>query len=296
MDLMHTYVEERGDVSLREACGCLSVSRRGYRLWRQRKRTSSRPSVRETMIRDEIQKIACEFPRYGYRRITAELGRRSVCVNRKRVLRLMREDNLLCVKKRFKPQTTDSDHNLRVYPNLPKNMKVTAVNQLWVADITYVRLLKEFVYLAVVLDVFSRRCVGWQLSRSIDTQLALDALDRSLANRKGVDLSGLVHHTDQGVQYASHDYVCRLTEANIQASMSRKGNPYDNAYAESFIKTLKYEEVRLKEYDSFNDAYNNIKEFIEAVYNEKRIHSSIGYKTPNEYEKEVKNTNIKLPT
>jgi len=199
----------------------------------------------------------------------------------------MGEDNLLCLKKRFRPQTTDSDHNLRVYPNLAKHMEVTAVNQLWVADITYVRLAAEFVYLAVVLDAFSRRCVGWQLSRSIDTQLVLDALDRALVNREGVDLSGLVHHSDQGVQYASGGYVRRLIDHGVQVSMSRKGNPYDNAYAESFIKTLKYEEVYLKEYDSFNDAHNNISEFIEAVYNEKRIHSSIGYKTPNEYEKEV---------
>lgn len=291
--MMYTSVRERGDVSLREACGCLGVSRRGYRLWRQR---NSKPSSQEARVRDEIQEIACMFPRYGYRRVTHELRRRSIHANHKRVYRLMREDNLLCLKKRFRPQTTDSNHSLRVYPNLAKDLMVSGVNQLWVADITYVRLALEFVYLAAVLDAFSRRCVGWQLSRNIDTQLTLDALDKALANRRSVNLSGLIHHSDQGVQYAANDYVRRLTENGIQPSMSRRGNPYDNAYAESFIKTLKYEEVYLKEYDSFQDAYNNIKEFIEAVYNQKRIHSSIGYKTPNEYEKEVKNTNIKLLT
>lgn len=296
MDLTYTLIEQRDNVSLREACGCLGVSRRGYRLWQQRKQASTTPLDLEMLIRDEMQKIACEFPRYGYRRITAELSRRGVTVNHKRVLKLMREDNLLCLKKRFKPQTTDSDHSLRVYPNLAKDLEVSAVNQLWVADITYVRLVWEFVYLAVVLDAFSRRCLGWELSRNIDTQLTLNALEKALENRKGTDLAGLIHHSDQGVQYAAQDYVSRLTENNIQPSMSRRGNPYDNAFAESFIKTLKYEEVYLKEYDSFSDAYHNLEEFIEAVYNEKRIHSSIGYKTPNEYEKEVKNTNIKLPT
>lgn len=296
MDMTCSYIEQRGDVSLREACGCLGVSRRGYRLWRQRKQTPTKPLDQESMIRDEIQQIACEYPRYGYRRITHELRRRELNVNHKQVYRLMGEDNLLCRKKRFKPQTTDSNHNLRVYPNLAKSMDVSAVNQLWAADITYVRLLKEFVYLAVVLDTFSRRCVGWQLARSIDTQLTLDALEMAIAAREGAPLSGLVHHSDQGVQYASHEYVRRLTDNCIQVSMSRKGNPYDNAYAESFIKTLKHEEVYLKEYDSFQDALKSISEFIEAVYNEKRIHSSIGYKTPNEYEKEVITTNIKLPT
>jgi transposase InsO family protein len=208
----------------------------------------------------------------------------------------MSEDNLLCLKKRFKPQTTDSNHSLRVYPNLAKDLEVSTVNQLWVADITYVRLVQEFVYLAVILDAYSRRCLGWELSRNIDTQLTLNALEKALENRRGTDLSGLIHHSDRGVQYAAQDYMSRLMENNVQPSMGRKGNPYDNAYAESFIKTLKYEEVYLKEYDSFSDAYYDIEEFIEAVYNEKRIHSSIGYKTPNEYEKEVKNTNIKLPT
>jgi transposase InsO family protein len=196
----------------------------------------------------------------------------------------------------FRPQTTDSNHNLRTYPNLAKDMKVTDLNQLWVADITYIRLMNDFIYLAVLMDVFSRKCIGWELDRYIDTTLALNALGMALSNRNGMGLSGLVHHSDQGVQYASNDYIDLLNENNIQPSMSRKGNPYDNAFAESFIKTLKYNEVYLKEYETFDEAYQNIQQFIEEVYNQKRIHSSIGYKTPNEYEKEVIIQNIKLPT
>lgn len=296
MDLMYTYVEGRDKVSLREACRCLGVSRRSYRLWRHRKLVPGKSSYQETRIRDEIQKIVCEFPRYGYRRVTHELGRRNISVNHKRVHRLMKEDNLLCIKRRFKPQTTDSDHNLRTYPNLAKDLEVTGLNQLWVADITYIRLMSDFVYLAVLMDVYSRKCIGWGLDRYIDARLALDALNMALSNRNNMDLSGLVHHSDQGVQYASNDYINLLDKNNIRVSMSRKGNPYDNAFAESFIKTLKYEEVYLKEYETFDEAYQNIQEFIEDVYNQKRIHSSIGYKTPDEYEKEVITQNIKLPT
>ncbi len=199
----------------------------------------------------------------------------------------MREDSLLCVKRLFRPVTTDSNHRLRVYPNLAKDLEVTGLNQLWVADITYIRLVSEFVYLAVVIDVFSRKCIGWELDRNIDTQLTLNALNKALADRKDMDLSGLVHHSDQGVQYAANDYVDRLKENRIRISMGRKGNPYDNAFAESFIKTLKYEEVYLSEYETFNEAHTNIKRFIEEVYNEKRLHSSIGYLPPNEYEMEV---------
>ena len=208
----------------------------------------------------------------------------------------MKEDNLLCIKRMFKPQTTNSNHNLRTYPNLAKDMEVTDLNQLWVADITYIRLMSDFIYLAVLMDVFSRKCIGWELDRYIDTQLVLNALGMALSNRNGMDLSGLVHHSDQGVQYASNDYIDLLNKNSIQPSMSRKGNPYDNAFAESFIKTLKYNEVYLKEYETFSEAYQNIQEFIEEVYNQKRIHSSIGYKTPNEYEKEVIMQNIKFPT
>jgi putative transposase len=287
---MYTIIEKgREDVNafgIGRACECLSISRSGYNKWMKRKQSDVSLDPWGMEIRSEIQKIAVDFPRYGYRRMTVELQHRGYNVKHKRVLRLMREDNLLCIKRVFIPRTTDSNHNLRVYPNLSKDLEVTEVNQLWVADITYIRLEKEFIYLAVVMDRFSRKCIGWELSRDIDTQLTLNALERALKNRKDMDLSGLVHHSDQGVQYASKDYINRLKENNIQISMSRKGNPYDNAFAESFIKTLKYEEVYLQEYESFNDAYNNIKKFIEAVYNEKRLHSAIGYTTPNEYEKQ----------
>jgi transposase InsO family protein len=197
----------------------------------------------------------------------------------------MKEDNLICVKKRFKLQTTDSNHGEKIYPNLAKTLEVTGINQLWVADITYIQLSKEFVYLAVIIDVFSRRCIGWDLSRNIDTQLTLNALLKSLQTRNKDDLKNLIHHSDQGVQYASQDYVKYLKDIGIQISMSRKGNPYDNAFAESFMKTLKYEEVYLNEYGRFNDALQNIEHFIEEVYNLKRLHSSIGYKSPIDFEK-----------
>jgi transposase InsO family protein len=261
----------------------MDVSRSGYSMWLRR--PAPQPDPHEMNMRAEIQDIALAYPYYGYRRITAELRNRGTLVNRKRILRLMREDNLIRVKTAFKPQTTDSNHTLRVYPNLARNVEVTALNQLWVADITYIRLEREFVYLAAVLDIYSRRCVGWALSRYIDTQLTLDALDKALACRQGTELTGLIHHSDQGVQYASRDYIDRLKEQGIQPSMSRRGNPYDNAFAESFMKTLKYEEVHMQEYMDFDDAYRNIRTFIEEVYNAKRLHSGIGYMAPNECER-----------
>lgn len=270
-------------VNVSKVCSRLGVSRSGYYKWLRRKQPQPDPD--ELNLRSEIQEIALTYNRYGYRRITVELRNRGTTVNHKKVLRLMREDNLLCVKKVFKPQTTDSNHNLRVYPNLARGLKVTALNQLWVADITYIRLEREFLYLSAVLDVYSRRCVGWELSRNLDTMLTITALEKALQNRGGVDLSGLVHHSDQGVQYASGEYIERLKEHDIQPSMSRKGNPYDNAYAESFMKTLKYEEVHMQEYMDFDDAYWNIRTFIEEVYNTKRLHSGIGYITPTEYER-----------
>lgn len=281
--------------SINRACSCLGVSRSGYSDWLRRQQSCTKdPS--EMKLKDEMQKIAVEFSRYGYRRMTKELQRRGFQVNHKRVLRLMREDNLLCAKRLFRPQTTDSEHSLRVYPNLAKDLEVTGLNQLWVADITYIRLIGEFVYLAVIIDVSSRRCIGWDLDRNIDTKLTLNALDMALTNRRGMGLSGLIHHSDQGVQYAANDYVDRLKEYKVRISMGRKGNPYDNAFAESFIKTLKYEEVYLREYESYDEAKRNIREFIEEVYNEKRLHSSIGYLTPNEFEMEenLKRTTTKV--
>jgi transposase InsO family protein len=233
-------------------------------------------------IRDVMQKIAVEFPAYGYRRMTAELRKRGFDINHKRVLRMMREDNLLCVQRRKFMVTTDSRHNLPVYPNLAKQMVLKAINQLWVADITYIRLQVEFVYLAVVLDAFSRRVIGWALGRTLEAELALSALRMALEERK--PQPGLVHHSDRGVQYASQEYVGLLKEHQAQISMSRKGNPYDNAACESFMKTLKYEEVYRNEYRDFHEARASIQEFLERVYNQKRLHSALGYLPPAEFE------------
>jgi len=236
----------------------------------------------EMEIRDEIQKIAVESPAYGYRRITAELQRRGFAVNHKRVLRMMREDNLLCVRRRKFVLTTDSRHNLRIYQNLAAQITPTAINQLWVADITYIRLRLEFVYLAVVLDAFSRRVIGWALGRTLEAGLAIAALKMALAERKPE--AGLVHHSDRGVQYASQEYTDLLQLHNAEISMSRKGNPYDNASCESFMKTLKYEEVYRNEYRDFEEARASLKEFLEGVYNQKRLHSALGYLPPAEFE------------
>ena len=270
-------------LSISAACSCLGVSRSAYDDW-QKSPPSEIPDPYDMKLKDEMQKIAVDFQKYGYRRMTAELNRRDYGVNHKRVLRLMREDNLLCLRHKFVPITTNSNHNHKIYPNLARDMKLTGLNQLWVADITYIQLQTEFIYLAVIIDVFSRRCIGWELDRNIDTTLTLNALSKALESRWTKDIDGLVHHSDQGVQYASQEYVDCLKEHNITISMSRTGNPYDNAFAESFMKTLKYEEVYLSEYRSFGEAYDNIEHFIDRVYNEKRLHSSIGYLPPNEFE------------
>lgn len=275
-----------GRYPVASATEAFHVSRSGYYRWRHGRGRSDVPAASADMLlREEMQRVAVEYPRYGYRRIAAELRNRGFHVGNKKALRLMRLDNLLCAKKQFRLCTTDSCHGEKVYANLARDMVVTRVNQLWVADITYIRLEREFVYLAVVVDVFSRRCIGWELDRHIDTRLALNALQMALEARHGDCLSGLVHHSDQGVQYASRDYVECLQRHGILVSMSRRGNPYDNAYAESFIKTLKYEEVYLNEYDKLKEAWENIEHFIEQVYNRKRLHSSIGYRSPVEFEK-----------
>jgi putative transposase len=273
-------------VPITKACNCLNLVRRTFYYWKNNLGTDPL----NMRIRSEIHDIALEFPKYGYRRITAELHRRQFYVNHKRVLRLMREENLLCKPlKKFRISTTDSDHNFQVFPNLAKNIVLTSINQLWVSDITYIHLQGGHVYLAVIIDVFSRRCIGWQLSRNIDAKLVLEALDMAIKSRMHLGIDGLIHHSDQGVQYACNEYVELLEELGITISMSRKGNPYDNAFAESFMKTLKSEEVYMKEYKTFEDVYNNIKEFIEEVYNKKRLHSGIGYMPPEEFEQEVLN-------
>jgi len=270
-------------LSISRCCSDLQVSRSGFYAWMKQDQISA-PDNLKMKIKSEIENIVLDFPRYGYRRVKIELHRRGSEVNHKVVYDIMKENDLLCSKKQFVPRTTDSEHNLPVYPNLTKDMFVTGINQYWAADITYIRLAREFIYLAAIIDVYSRKCIGWKLGRDIDAKLAVAALDMALANRKGTDISNLIHHSDQGVQYASLEYVSRLKEKGIRISMSRRGNPYDNAYAESFFKSLKYEEVYLWEYETFDVAHKNIKKFLEIVYNRKRVHSSLGYVTPEEFE------------
>jgi putative transposase len=233
-------------------------------------------------LRDAIQKIAVEWPAYGRPRMTKELRERGWTVNPKRVHRLMREDNLLCVRKRKFVITTDSKHTRKVYPNLARDMVLTAINQLWRADITYIRLCDEFVFLAVILDAYSRRVIGWALDRTMEDALTLAALRMALAHRAFEP--GLVHHSDRGSQYASNDYTDLLRTHGIEISMSRKGNPWDNAACESFIKTLKYEEVLRNEYRDLADARASIREFLEKIYNRKRLHSALGYMPPARFE------------
>lgn len=233
-------------------------------------------------LRSQIQRIALQWPAYGYRRVQAELQRQGWLVNHKRVLRLMRADNLLCLRRRKFILTTDSRHGLPVYPNLAKQMVLSDINQLWVADITYIRLATEFVYLAVLLDAFSRSCIGWALQRSLEAGLVLEALHMALRKRR--PCAGLVHHSDRGVQYACADYTTQLEQHGIRISMSRRGNVYDNALAETFIKTLKYEEVYRTEYRNLEEAKPLMKQFLEKIYNQKRLHSALGYRPPREFE------------
>jgi len=237
-------------------------------------------------LRDAIQRIALEWPSYGRPRITAELRRQDWTVNPKLVYRLMREDNLLCVRNRKFVVTTDSNHARKVYPNLARDMVLTAPDQLWRADITYIRLREEFVFLAVILDAWSRRVIGWALDRTMEDELTLTALRMALARR--TVQPGLVHHSDRGSQYASNDYTDLLKTNGIDISMSRKANPWDNAACESFMKTLKYEEVLRNEYRDLAEARASIREFLEKVYNQKRLHSALGYLPPAEFERNHK--------
>jgi len=236
-------------------------------------------------LRDAIQRIALAWPSYGRPRITAELRRQGWTVNPKLVYRVMREDNLLCVRQRKFVVTTDSSHTRRIYPNLAPGMILTAPDQLWRADITYIRLRDEFVFLAVILDAYSRRVIGWALDRTMEDELTLTALRMALSRRVQI---GLVHHSDRGSQYASNDYTDLLKANGIGISMSRKGNPWDNAACESFMKTLKYEEVHRNEYRDLAEARASIREFLEKVYNLERLHSALGYLPPAEFERHHK--------
>jgi putative transposase len=250
-----------------------------YRDWNR-----AAPLAAETELRGAVQRLALANRHYGYRRIAVMLRREGHVVNHKKLVGMMREDNLLCLRKpAFRPATTDSNHRWRVWPNLARRMTPMACNRLWVADITYVHLAESFVYLAVVLDAYSRKVVGWALESHLRAELALDALDMALTGRD--QLPGeLIHHTDRGVQYACGDYIARLEKAGIQPSMSRPGCPYDNAMAESFMKTLKAEEVNGTDYQNIGHARSAIGQFLEQVYNRQRLHSALNYVSPEEFE------------
>jgi transposase InsO family protein len=281
--LINQVVSERptGARAIKELSAAVGVSRATYYRQRHQLPAAAVANPAEQQLRQTIQRIALTT-RYGYRPMTAALQRRWLAVNRKRVLRLMREEQLLCRPRRGFMVTTNSAHALPVFPNLTRDLVLTRVDQLWVADITYIRLPREFVYLAVVLDAFSRRVIGWALDRHMLTALTLQALQMALASRQFQP--GLVHHSDRGVQYTATDYVALLVKHQIRVSMSRPGNPYDNAKAERFMRTLKYEEVYLSDYQNLIEARASIRRFLEDVYNRKRLHSALGYRPPVEFE------------
>jgi len=278
IEIVHQEVSLHSPLSVSQMCLAVGGARADY----YRKPHLQSEVDADLELRDQIQRIALEMSAYGYRRITYELRRRGHIVNHKRVLRLMREDNLLCLRKKSFTRTTNSRHPFTLYPNLVPGLVITHIDQLWVSDITYIRLHQEFIYLAVILDAFSRRCIGWHLDRTLEADLALAALKMALANR--TIQTGLVHHSDRGVQYASDGYTNLLKEHGVCISMSRQGNPYDNAKAESFMKTLKMEEVYLYEYEDLFEARARIGHFLEEVYNQKRLHSALGYMPPAEFE------------
>lgn len=270
----------QGSLSIERMCRLSGVSRAGF--YRSLKEQS--PMEEDVEVRSAIQQIVLEHRRrYGSRRVRAALRQRGMVVNRKRIGRIMREDHLLAIQPQTFVVTTDSDHELEVYLNIASRMKLTGINQLWVADITYIRLKAEFVYLAVILDAYSRRVVGWALDRTLTTRLPLGALEQAIAERQPPP--GLVHHSDRGVQYASGDYVRTLRKHQLIASMSRPANPYDNASCESFIKTLKREEIYGTDYRDLEHLRTNLEEFIERYYNQLRLHSALGYQSPEEFER-----------
>lgn len=266
------------ELSTRRLCALLGISRS----WWYAQRQPPEPAAEATALRDAIERIVVEFPGYGYRRVTHALQRDGWRINHKRVLRIMRDEALLCQLKRHFVTTTDSRHGLGSFPNRLAGRTVRESNQAWVADLTYIRLPTAFCYLAAILDAWSRRVVGWALSRRIDADLSLAALERAIADRQPA--AGLIHHSDHGVQYANARYVARLEQIGAEISMAAIGNPYDNALAESFFATLKREEVYLHDYQTFAEAQANLARFLDDVYNYKRLHSSLGYRPPSEFE------------
>jgi len=262
-------------------CQASGVSRAGfYRDWQERQ-----PQEAEVAIRDAVQRAALRHRCYGYRRVMKMVQRGGVMVGERVVRRILRTDNLLAVRRRKFVVTTDSEHRFTVYPNLAQYVRVSAINQLWVADITYIRLGREFVYLAVVLDVYSRRVVGWSLGRSLQASLPLAALSQAIASRQPGP--SLVHHSDRGTQYASDEYVRRLEEAHMFISMSRPARPWENAYCESFMRTLKSEEIDCRTYATMDELEKHIEEFIERFYNRERLHSALNYRSPEEFENDA---------
>ncbi len=259
-------------------CDLARVSRAGfYRHWIEKE-----PSAAEMQLCDAIQRVALRHRYYGYRRIMVQLQRDGIVVGPKKVRRLLKQDNLLAIRRRRFVVTTDSEHSFKVYPNLAQHLELSDINQLWVADLTYVRLEEEFVYLAIVLDAFSRRVIGWALDRTMEAPLTLAALDQAIVTRQ--PKPGMVHHSDQGSQYACADYIDRLEACGAVLSMSRAGRPWENGRCESFIKTLKQEELDARPYGTLEELRDHVQEFIERVYNPERLHSALGYLSPVEFE------------
>jgi putative transposase len=282
-------MQSQGGLSIQRMCEMAMVSRASfYRSWE-----TKAPTEAEMALRDAIQRMAVTHRFYGYRRIAVLVQREGYEVGAKKVRRLMKEDNLLAVRRRKFVATTDSDHDFVVYPNLAEHVIVNDVNQLWVADITYIRLLAEFVYLAVVLDAFSRRAVGWALGRSLQTSLPLAALENAIQSRQ--PSPGLIHHSDRGTQYASNDYVKRLENIGAVLSMSRPARPWENGQCESFLKTLKREEINARPYRTMEELEQHLEEFIEQIYNRVRLHSALGYRSPAEFEQQAKAEATWLP-
>ncbi len=278
-------MQPQAHLSIESMCQLGRVSRAGfYRHWQQRE-----PDGEEMELRARVQQIVVAHRRnYGYRRVSRELRERGWVVNHKRVARIMAEDNLLCIRRRRFVLTTDSKHDLRVYVNLAARIELSGIDQLWVADLTYIRLREQFLYRAVILDAFSRRVMGWGLGDSLDTTLALAALRQAIQLRRPAP--GLVHHSDRGIQYASKQYVALLLKHHIAPSMSRAGNPYDNAKCESFMKTLKQKEIHTREYCDRADLEAHIAHFLEQYYNRQRLHSALNYRSPEQFERSLLET------